>query len=301
MEIEEDDIGMSELEDLANRKKLIEELPVIVEENVMGSVKEVKSITKIKSVKHSKKSSIGSDTSSSGDSSVRSKKKKGSRENQNESIKKEKIELLYKLTSVISKTNGRFQTYVTMDNTLEEIQMEFTRIKTIIDNESMLKFCKHGLVMGIKGVEMLNNNYDPFGIDLDGWGESISYNMATNEYDEVLLELCEKYKGVGKISPELKLLLMILMSGVMFSFTKRAAKDPSSLNSILNSLRTQPSKPSPPKPSIETPPSSPDIQPPRFEPTDITNIMEKLRKNNDEKIIIDTAKPKRGRPPKKTA
>ncbi len=308
MEIIDDDaIGMSELEELANKKKMLDE-PIL--EVVNEEIIENPNILQSKHSSKSSSSSIDSSSISSISTNYSQKKKKGTKENKNESIKREKLELLYKLSNVIAKSNGRFSLNVTIENTLQEIQLEFTRIKTIIDNESMLKFCKHGLVMGIKGIEMLNSNYDPFGIDLDGWGESMSYNMATNEYDDVLLELCEKYKGVGKISPELKLILMILMSGVMFSFTKRATKDPTHLMSMLNSLRSKQNEnkskpqespvPSPVSSKNNSPINSPDIQPPRFEPTDITNIMEKIRNNTNhqEKIIIENIKPKRGRPKK---
>jgi hypothetical protein len=132
-----------------------------------------------------------------------------------------------------------------MDNSLDEIKNEFTRIKAVLDNEAMVKFCKHGLVMGIKGVEMLNGAYDPIGVDLDGWSEAMSYNMATTEYDEVLSELCEKYKGAGSMSPEVKLLVMIVMSGAMFSFSKKAAKDPNTLSNLMGAFMKKSPAPAP--------------------------------------------------------
>jgi len=118
----------------------------------------------------------------------------------------------------------------------------------------MVKFCKHGLVMGIKGVEMLNNAYDPVGVDLDGWSEAMSYNMATTEYDEVLSELCEKYKGAGSMSPEVKLLVMIVMSGAMFSFSKKAAKDPNTLSNLMGSFMKKSPAPPPPQARPSSPP-----------------------------------------------
>ena len=236
-----DDISMSQLELLANKKKLnkkSEEFSIDLEKK---STKSEKSQDKHVLLKEKSSSRRKSSTISSSDSSDHKRdKRKINKENKNETIRKEKNDLLFKLYTTIEKTGGRWSSKMTMDNSLDEIRGEFTRIKATLDNESMVKFCKHGLVMGIKGVEMLNNSYDPLGVDLDGWGEAMSYNMSTTEYDEVLAELCDKYKGAGSMSPEVKLLVMIVMSGAMFSFSKKAAKDPSTLSNLMSSFMNKP-------------------------------------------------------------
>lgn len=250
-----DDISMSQLELLANKKKLIKKSEEISLDNIRVE-KEDKTKESVASSKSEKKRSIRSSTrkSSTAESSSsdyaeqkRKERKKVNKENNDEATRKEKSELLFKLYTIIEKSNGRWSCKLTMENSLDEIKNEFSRIKATIDNEAMVKFCKHGLVMGIKGVEMLNGAYDPVGIDLDGWGEAMSYNMATTEYDEVLAELCEKYKGTGSMSPEVKLLLMIVMSGAMFSFSKKAAKDPNTLSNLMGAFmkKSQPSQPPP--------------------------------------------------------
>jgi hypothetical protein len=285
-----DDIAMTELEDLVNKKKLKESsvnIPIVpevpeVRESVVASVS-----SSAPTSKKSKSSKISSK------SSLPKQKRKED--------KQEKMDLYYKLVALISKSNGKYSTYVTQDSSLEEIQVEFSRIKKAFENDSMVKFCKHGLIMGIKGLEMLNTSYDPFGIDLDGWGESMSYNMATNEYDEVLADLCEKYKGVGNISPELKLCVMIAMSGAMFAFTKKASKDPVALNSIIDSLMKKQPRKQPVVEESESEDAEPSkIQSPKFEPSDITGIMNKIREQNNTKNVIEVPvkKARRGRPPK---
>jgi hypothetical protein len=99
--------------------------------------------------------------------------------------------------------------------------------------------------------------------------------MATTEYDEVLADLCEKYKGTGSMSPEVKLLLMIVMSGAMFSFSKKAAKDPNTLSNLMGSFmkKSQPSQPSQVPQSTQeqhykssSPPRQQYKQPELFEP-----------------------------------
>lgn len=237
-----DDISMAELELLANKKKLnkkSDDISLDIENKDNIKVNEQKSIKP--SIKSSLSSSSSKRLSSDSKSEERYKqdKRKVNKENKNETIRKEKSEILFKLHQVVDRSNGRWTTTMSMDNTLNEIKSEFIRIKSTLDNEGMVKFCKHGLVMGIKGMEMLNNNYDPLGVDLDGWSEAMSYNMQTTEYDEVLSELCEKYKGTGSMSPEVKLLVMIVMSGAMFSFSKKAAKDPTTLTNLMGSFMSK--------------------------------------------------------------
>lgn len=266
-DIESDDISMSQLELLANKKKLNKKSEEISLENIQIEKDDKSKATilssKSEKIKSASKSSTRSSTTkaSSSDDSTEEKRrnrKKVNKENKNEEIRKQKSEILFKLYTIVDKSNGRWSCKMTMDNSLDDIKNEFSRIKAILDNEAMVKFCKHGLVMGIKGIEMLNGAYDPIGVDLDGWGEAMSYNMATTEYDEVLSELCEKYKGTGSMSPEIKLLLMIIMSGAMFSFSKKAAKDPNTLSNLMGAFmkKSQPSQPSPP------PPQQPMPQPP---------------------------------------
>jgi hypothetical protein len=256
-----DDISMSQLELLANKKKLNKKSEEVSLDNIQigkdnKSVESSKSYKKKSvSVKSSTSKSTTEDSSSSYSTEIKKKeRRRASKENKNESIRKEKSEILFKLYTIIEKSNGRWSCKLTMDNSLDEIKNEFTRIKATLDNEAMVKFCKHGLVMGIKGVEMLNGAYDPIGVDLDGWGEAMSYNMATTEYDEVLSELCEKYKGTGSMSPELKLLLMIVMSGAMFSFSKKAAKDPNTLTNLMGAFMKNS------QPQQTAPPNQPPIQ-----------------------------------------
>lgn len=301
-DVQSDDISMSQLELLANKKKLNKKSEEISLDNIIEKEEKskVSSISlkskqnKEKKDKSSTSTSKSSDTvsSSSSDSTEQKRKqrKKVNKENKNQDIRKEKSELLFKLYTIIEKSNGRWSTKMTMENTLDEIKNEFTRIKAILDNEAMVKFCKHGLVMGIKGIEMLNGAYDPIGVDLDGWSEAMSYNMATNEYDEVLSELCEKYKGTGSMSPEVKLLLMIIMSGAMFSFSKKAAKDPNTLTNLMGAFmkKSQPVKQSAPPPPPQSPPqfSQSSLQSQNFQFPQVPSLAElNIKRNYRENVL----------------
>lgn len=273
-DIVSDDISMSQLELLANKKKLnkkSEEISIENDNIIQKEQSKEPSVSKKKSestAKSKTRRTISSTVSSSSDFEEQKKyeRKKINKENKNDALRKEKSEILFKLYTIVEKSNGRWSTKLTMENSLDEIKNEFTRIKAVLDNEAMVKFCKHGLVMGIKGVEMLNNAYDPIGVDLDGWSEAMSYNMATTEYDEVLSELCEKYKGTGSMSPEVKLLVMIVMSGAMFSFSKKAAKDPNTLSNLMGAFmkKSPPQQSQPQPPPQQSRPSPPRPEQPIF-------------------------------------
>jgi len=58
--------------------------------------------------------------------------------------------------------------------------------------------------------------------------------MENQEYDEVMAELYEKYKGRGQMSPELRLIFMICSSATMFTISKKLSK--LDANSAITSL-----------------------------------------------------------------
>jgi hypothetical protein len=117
-----------------------------------------------------------------------------------------------------------------MSNTLEEIKGEYYKITNDMKTERSVAFFKRMLLLGVQGVEMLNTKFDPLGVDLDGWSEAMGYSLENQEYDEVLAELYEKYKGAGQMSPEMKLIFMIISSATMFTISKKITKmDPASM------------------------------------------------------------------------
>jgi hypothetical protein len=107
---------------------------------------------------------------------------------------------------------------------LEEIKNEFDRVTNAIKVDRSVRFMKRMLLLGVQGVEMMNNKFDPLGVDLDGWSEAMTYNMDNQDYDEVMAELYEKYKSVGNMSPEMKLIFMIISSAAFFTISKRITK-----------------------------------------------------------------------------
>lgn len=178
------------------------------------------------------------------------------KENRNSVYLKQKLDIINQLSQITLKTN--MVLYVTLDvakHSLEEFQTEHKRIMDIINNKYWVDNIKQGICMTANGVEMLNNRFDPLGVDLNGYGTSMNYEINNKiEYDNVISELYEKYKTSETLSPEYKLLLMLVVSTSSFALTKQLAKNPSGLlnqfsNVFAQGNRQEPRAPPPSPPS----------------------------------------------------
>ena len=101
----------------------------------------------------------------------------------------DKAEYLNKLQRLESKgfpVSKRF----TMDNSIDEIKQEFTRLVDARNLESSLRFQRQMLMGAITGMEWLNNKFDPFDVKLEGWSESVHTNVE--DFDEIFEELYAK-------------------------------------------------------------------------------------------------------------
>lgn len=136
-------------------------------------------------------------------------------------IQREKQDLLFKLERLYKRGLPMTKKF-TMQSSLEDMQMEFDKLKSQRDMDNSVKFQRKCLMACITGVEFLNSKFDPFDVKLDGWSESMHESL--NDYDEVFEELHEKYKSKGKIAPELKLMMMVGGSAFMFHLTNTMFK-----------------------------------------------------------------------------
>jgi hypothetical protein len=132
-----------------------------------------------------------------------------------------------------------------MNNSIDEIRNEYERVSNAIQNERATAFMKRMLLLGVQGVEMLNTKFDPLGVDLEGWNESMGYSLENQEYDEVLSELYEKYKSKATMSPEIKLIFMIISSAAMFTISKKLMQSDSidGLKNMFDKLTNRGQKP----------------------------------------------------------
>ena len=130
-----------------------------------------------------------------------------------EEERKKKIDLINKLNRL--ETKGYTLTkHFSMDNNLEEIQLEYDRLVDAKNLEGSIRFQRQCLMGVITGFEFLNGKFNPADWQLDGWSESVHENIE--DYDDVFEELYDKYKGRGNMPPEAKLLMSVVGSGFMF-------------------------------------------------------------------------------------
>jgi hypothetical protein len=68
----------------------------------------------------------------------------------------------------------------------------------------------------------MNKRYNPFDVQLDGWSENVMENV--DDYDEVFEELYVKYRSKMKMAPEIKMIMMLGGSAMMFHLTNSMFK-----------------------------------------------------------------------------
>lgn len=95
-----------------------------------------------------------------------------------------------------------------LDSDLKMMEYEHKLHHDIRAKQNSVQWMGHMLVGIIKGGELLNDNFNPFDIKLEGLSTKIGSDM--NAYYSVLGEIYEKYNQPGKqMAPEFKLLMMI--------------------------------------------------------------------------------------------
>lgn len=201
------------------------------------------------------------------------------------------------------------------EHSLSEIKGEVLKIRKEIEIDRGVNYCRQGLMFCVSTIEMLNNKYDPFDVDLDGWSNVI---MADKEnYDDVFEELYEKYNSKISMSPEIKLISMVAGSAMMFHLQKTLINKHLSGSGggggLLGSLgnlaskftgggnEASPSSPSKPQkmkgPSVDTDELLRKLNTDDF--SDISSVTSEARSEASEKVITVPQPKKRGRPRKK--
>lgn len=116
------------------------------------------------------------------------------------------------------------KTFTTADS-LTELQAEYDRLYRLKQQKSTREWYRKILFGVTKGIEWANHQWDPVGLKLDGWSTEVASNV--DEFDEIFDELAEKYGGSinEKIAPEIRLILLILYSGVSYSISQTLVQD----------------------------------------------------------------------------
>ena len=137
------------------------------------------------------------------------------------SIDEEKADLINKLGRLEKKgfaVNKRLNAY----SSVEDLRSEVKRITYSIDVDQSVRFSRRMLIACVTGLEFLNKRYNPFEIQLEGWSESVMENV--DDYDGVFEELYVKYRSKVNVAPEVKLIMMLGGSAMMFHLTNSMFK-----------------------------------------------------------------------------
>ena len=113
------------------------------------------------------------------------------------------------------KSNSHFN----MDSSFEEVEDEYETALEDKRKKDSVKLQGWWFMTFINSLEYANAAFNPFDLNLDGWGEQVSEDL--DSYEEIFGELHEKYKG-GKLAPEISLLLRVGFSAAVLNFSNKA-------------------------------------------------------------------------------
>ena len=154
-----------------------------------------------------------------------------------EEERKQKTELLNKLQRLEQKGFPVAKRF-TMDNSLDEMKVEFDRLVDARNLEASLRFQRQALMSVVTGLQWANDRFDPFDLKLDGWSEAVHENVE--DFDEIFEELYDKYKERGKMPPEARLVMALAGSGFMCHVSNSFLKSKMSSMSADDILKNNP-------------------------------------------------------------
>jgi hypothetical protein len=127
--------------------------------------------------------------------------------------------MIKKLEEWYEKGLIKHSSHFNMDSSYEEVEDEYETSLEDKRKKDSIKLQGWWFMTFINSVEYANAAFNPFDINLDGWGEQVSEDI--DSYEDIFSELHEKYKG-GKMAPELSLLLRLGFSAAVVNFTNKA-------------------------------------------------------------------------------
>lgn len=133
----------------------------------------------------------------------------------------EKFKLLKKIESMERK-GMEFSKKYNMESSYNEMKCEYDAIIEDKTKQASVKFQGNMMLSIVSGIEYLNGKFDPFDINLDGWGEQVTESL--NDYDDIFGELYDLYKDKTHVSPWLKLMFQLGGSGLMVHMTNSLMK-----------------------------------------------------------------------------
>lgn len=133
--------------------------------------------------------------------------------------RRKKRAMIQKLQEWYEKGQIKNNSHFTLESNYEEIEDEYETALEDKRKKDSVKLQQWWFMTFVNSLEYANSAFNPFDINLDGWGEQVSEDI--DSYDEIFSELHDKYKG-GKLSPEISLLLRLGFSAAVVNFSNKA-------------------------------------------------------------------------------
>ena len=133
--------------------------------------------------------------------------------------RRKKRAMIKKLEDWYEKGLIKHTSHFTLDSDYDEIEDEYETALEDKRKKDSIKLQGWWFMTFINSLEYANTAFNPFDLNLDGWGEQI--NEDIDSYEEIFSELHDKYKG-GKLAPEISLLLRVGFSGAVLNFSNKA-------------------------------------------------------------------------------
>jgi hypothetical protein len=127
--------------------------------------------------------------------------------------------MIKKLEEWYEKGSIKQSSHFNMDSAYEEVEDEYETALEDKRKKDSIKLQGWWFMTFINSLEYANTVFNPFDLNLDGWGEQISEDL--DSYEEIFSELHDKYKG-GKLAPEISLLLRVGFSAAVLNFSNKA-------------------------------------------------------------------------------
>lgn len=135
-----------------------------------------------------------------------------------EDVRLKKLDLIRKLGELRDYGATISQNY-NLDSDLKSMEYEYKLHTDIRSKRNAVTWMSHMMIGIVRGVEILNDTYNPFEIKLGGLTTKVNNNLQA--YYDVLGEIYEKYNKPGKkMAPELRLLLMISGAGLSLQLSR---------------------------------------------------------------------------------
>lgn len=133
--------------------------------------------------------------------------------------RRKKRAMIKKLEEWYEKGLIKNMSHFNIDSPFDEVEDEYETSLEDKRKKDSIKLQGWWFLTFVNSVEYANAAFNPFDINLDGWGEQVSEDLES--YDEIFCELHDKYKG-AKMAPELSLLLRLGFSAAVVGFTNKA-------------------------------------------------------------------------------